>query len=381
MYSRNIKLPTDKSFFLLGPRGTGKSTLVRTLHPRAPYIDLLDSKTYQTLLSRPHELMLFVPPDCSDFIIIDEVQKIPELLNEVHRQIESEKRHKFILTGSSARKLRRQGTNLLAGRALTYFLSPMTAEEVGGDFSLAHSVRYGSLPSIYKEENPSKYLESYVSTYLQEEILQEGLTRNLGAFSRFLEIASFSVGSPVNTASIGRDSAIERKVVENYFTILEDLMLGIRLPVFSRKAKRKLVSHPKFYFFDTGVFQTLRPRGILDNESEIGGPALENLFLQNAIAVNNYLELNYKISYYRTVRGAEVDFVLYGPHGFHAFEIKNSSSFSRSYLKGLKVFGKEYPDAKLHLLYTGNRELYIGNITVTPISNVLSSFSKMLVSS
>jgi uncharacterized protein len=378
MYSRSIKLPTDKSFFLFGPRGTGKSTLVRARYPDAPYIDLLDGKTYQRLLARPDELMASIPPNYSGYIIIDEIQRIPELLNEVHRQIESDNRHKFILTGSSARKLRRRGTNLLAGRALTYFLSPMTAEEVGKDFSLPDSVRYGSLPAIYKETDRSEYLESYVSTYLQEEVLQEGLTRNLGAFSRFLETASFSVGSPVNTSSIARDSAIERKVVENYFTILEDLMLGVRIPVFSRKAKRKLISHPKFYFFDVGIFQTLRPRGILDNESEIGGPALENLFLQNAIAVNNNLKLNYKISYYRTVNGVEVDLILYGPKGFHAFEVKNSSNFSSSHLRGLKAFGRQYPEAKLHLLYTGNKELYFNKITVSPIKDILPGLSSLL---
>lgn len=322
--------------------------------------------------------MTSVPPMYSGFIVIDEVQRIPELLNEVHRQIESNNHYKFILTGSSARKLRRHGINLLAGRALTYFLSPMTAVEVEKDFSLPDSVRYGSLPAVFNETDRGGYLESYVSTYLQEEILQEGLTRNVGAFSRFLETASFSVGSPVNTSSIARDCAIERKVVENYFTILEDLMLGVRIPIFSRKVKRKLVRHPKFYFFDVGIFQTVRPRGILDNESEIGGPALENLFLQNAIAVNNNLKLNYKISYYRTVNGVEVDFVLYGPEGFHAFEVKNSSHFSSTHLKGLKAFGKQYPEAKLHLLYTGDQKLYFSNITVSPIKNILSSLSEVL---
>lgn len=234
------------------------------------------------------------------------------------------------------------------------------------------------MPATFSESNPKKYLESYVSTYLQEEILQEGLTRNLGAFSRFLETASFSVGSPINTSSIARDSSVERKVVENYFTILEDLMLGVRLPVFSRRAKRKLINHPKFYFFDTGIFQTIRPCGVLDAASEIGGPALENLFLQNIIAVNNNLGLDYQISYYQTARGDEVDFVMYGKHGFYAFEIKNSSRFSNSFLHGLKVFGKEYPQAKLFLLYTGGQELYFDNIKVVPITKILSSLSTFL---
>lgn len=378
MFTRNIKLPREKSYFLFGPRGTGKSTLVRALYPVAPFIDLLDAKTFQMLLARPQDLALFIPPGYSGFVVIDEVQRVPELLNEVHRQIESKENLKFILTGSSARKLRRAGTNLLAGRALTYFLNPMTAEELGEVFSLPDAIQYGMLPAIFSEADRKKYLESYVSTYLQEEILQEGLTRNLGAFSRFLETASFSVGSPINASAIARDSAIERKVIENYFTILEDLMLGIRLPVFSRRAKRRLISHPKFYFFDTGIFQILRPRGVLDSESEIGGSALESLFLQNAIAVNNNLGLDFKISYYRTATGHEVDFIFYGPRGFYAFEIKNTSRFSASHLRGLKVFSKEYPAAKLFLLYTGNKEFYSGNIEIFPIARAMSDFSKFL---
>lgn len=380
MYSRNIQLPEDKSFFLFGPRATGKTSLIKSRYPDGLYIDLLDFQTYQSLLANPGRLQKIIPPNFDKYIIIDEIQRVPELLNEVHRSIESPDHHRFILTGSSARKLRRQGTNLLAGRALTYHLHPLSAIEMKDDFNLSDALRYGSLPAIFSSSDRDKYLSSYVGTYLQEEIMQEGLTRNLSDFARFLEIASFSVGSPVNTSSIAREVMIGRKVVENYFSILHDLMLGYFLPVFTRRAKRKLVAHPKFYFFDTGVYRALRPKGLIDSASEIGGHALENLFFQNLLAINDSLALKYNFFYHQTVGGSEVDFVVYGPKGFFAFEIKSSFSPSPSFLRGLKAFGEEYPEAKLYLIYTGERKLYFGNITVLPLTYALHHLLELLVS-
>ncbi len=378
MYSRNIQLPTDKSFFLFGPRATGKTSLIKFRYPDALYLDLLDFQLYQKLLSDPSRLREMIPSGFDNYIVIDEVQRVPELLNEVHRAIESPAHHRFILTGSSARKLRRQGTNLLAGRALTYHLHPLSADEMADDFDIKDALTHGSLPAIFQETDKEKYLHSYVETYLREEIMQEGLTRNLSGFSRFLEIASFSVGTPVNTSAIARDAMIGRKVVENYFSILQDLMLGYFLPIFTRRAKRKLVAHPKFYFFDTGVYQTLRPKGLIDSSSEIGGHALENLFFQNLLALNNSLAWNYDFSYHQTVGGSEVDFIAYGPNGFFAFEIKHSSSFSPAFLRGLTAFGKDYPEAKLYLIYMGAEKLYIGNITVLPLTYALRHLSDLL---
>ncbi len=198
MYPRNITLPTDHSFFLFGPRGVGKSSLVRARYPRARYFDLLHFQTYRELLADPSSLehrLKFHDP--AQFIVLDEIQKIPELLNEVHRLIESDKHYKFILTGSSARKLRRGGVNLLAGRAYLYYLHPLTAAELGADFDFSRAMRYGTLPGIYGQKKPGSYLQSYVGAYLTEEIIQEGLTRNLTAFSKFLQVASFSVGNLV----------------------------------------------------------------------------------------------------------------------------------------------------------------------------------------
>lgn len=377
MYSRLVKPPENKSFFLFGPRGTGKTTWVKTKFPSAVYLDLLEAELFNDLIANPQRLENFIPKDFRDWIIVDEVQKIPELLNEVHRLIEKY-RYKFILTGSSARKLRRKGQNLLAGRALTYSMHPLTTIELGKDFDLDHSLKYGQLPCAYIESNPKGYLESYVKTYLQEEVQQEGLTRNLGAFYRFLETASFSQGSVLNISEVSRECAVERKVVENYFTILEDLLIAYRVPVFTKKSKKRLVSHPKFYFFDVGVYRTLRPMGPLDMPEEVQGVALETLFFQELKALNDYLNLGYKIFYWRTSNNIEVDFVLYGERGIRAFEIKRTGKISASMLKGLKSFLKDYPLSKAYFFYGGKRQMYEGNIEIIPIENALKGLSDIL---
>ncbi len=310
MYIRLLKTENNKSFFLYGPRGTGKTTWLRYSFPNAIFLDLLEAEIYNVLLANPQRLENFIPNNFRDWVIVDEIQKIPELLDEVHRLIEK-KKNKFILSGSSARKLRKAGHNLLAGRALTYRMHPFCATELGDDFKLEHSLRFGHLPSVYVEENPKAYLESYVKTYMEEEVRQEGLTRNLNAFARFLESASFSQGSVLNITSVARECSVERKIVENYFSILDDLLIGCRIPVFTKRAKRRMISHPKFYFFDCGVFRTLRPMGVLDRPEEAEGVAFESLFLQELIAINDSLSLNYKIFFWRTVNNTEVDFVLY----------------------------------------------------------------------
>ncbi|MBL7085247.1 MAG: ATP-binding protein [Candidatus Omnitrophica bacterium] len=377
MYSRLIEPPKDKSFFLFGPRGTGKTTWVKAKFPKALYLDLLEAELFNDLLANPQRLENFIPKDFNDWVIIDEVQRIPELLNEIHRLIEKSK-YKFILTGSSARKIRRKGVNLLAGRALSYHLYPLTAAELADDFNLNHSLSFGQLPCVYTEKDPKAYLESYVKTYLEEEIQQEGFTRNLGAFSRFLEAASFSQGSVLNISSVARDCSVERKVVENYFTILEDLLIAYRIPVFAKRAKRRLTVHPKFYFFDVGLYRALRPTGPLDIPEEIGGHAFETLFLQELQAINTYLKLGYNIFYWMTSNNMEVDFVLYGDKGIKAFEIKRTGKVSSSMLKGLKVFQKDYPSAKTYFIYGGERILREGDIAILPIRDALKKIREIL---
>ncbi len=377
MYSRIISPPKAKSFFLFGPRGTGKTTWVKSAFPKAAYIDLLEAELFNDLTANPQRLSNFIPLDFKDWVIIDEVQRIPELLHEVHRLIET-KKYRFILTGSSPRKLKRKGPNLLAGRALTLSMHPLSVAELGDDFRLEHSLRYGQLPSVYTEADPKKYLEAYVRTYLEEEIRQEGLTRNLSAFARFLEAASFSQGSILNISSVARECHVERKVVESYFSILEDLMIGYRIPIFSKKAKRRLIVHPKFYFFDVGVYRTLRPMGPLDAPEEVDGTALETLFLQELIALNSAFDFGYKIFYWRTSNGREVDFVLYGPKGMLSFEIKRTSRITSAMLGGLKSLLADYPMAKAYFVYTGNRRMHEGKIEIVPVWEILKNLKTLL---
>jgi len=377
MYSRFITPPKAKSFFLFGPRGTGKTTWVKSAFPKAVYIDLLEAELFNDLTANPQRLSNFIPLDFKGWVIIDEVQRIPELLHEVHRLIET-KKYRFILTGSSPRRLKRKGPNLLAGRALTLSMHPLSVAELGGDFQLEHSLRYGQLPSVYTEADPKKYLEAYVKTYLEEEIRQEGLTRNLSAFARFLEAASFSQGSVLSISSVARECHVERKVVESYFAILEDLRIGYRVPIFSKKAKRRLIVHPKFYFFDVGVYRTVRPMGPLDAPEEVDGIALETLFLQELMALNSAMDLGYKIFYWRTSNGREVDFVLYGPKGLLSFEIKRTSRITSTMLGGLKSFLADYPMAKAYFVYMGNRRMYEDKIGIVPVLESLKNLKTLL---
>ncbi|MBM3144936.1 MAG: ATP-binding protein [Chloroflexi bacterium] len=376
MYTRLLQPAANKSFFLFGPRGTGKTTWVKARFPDAVYLDLLESGLFTRLLADPGRVERYIPKDYAGFVIIDEVQRIPELLNEVHRLIEG-RGLKFVLTGSSARKLRRGGYNLLAGRALTYRMHPLTALELGNDFDAPQAVVRGMLPLAQSADHDA-YLESYVQTYLEQEILQEGLTRNLAAFGRFLEAASFSQGQQLNIASVAREAAVDRKVVEGYFGILEDLLIACTLPSFTKRAKRRLVAHPKFYFFDPGLYRTIRPMGPYDMPQEIGGISLETLVCQQLMAVNDLLRLEYTPYYFRTADGVEVDFVLYGPGGIKAIEVKATDRFQENMLASLKTFRADYPEAKLFLLYGGERKMYFEDITVLPIQEACLTMDKWL---
>jgi uncharacterized protein len=273
---------------LFGPRGTGKTTLIRRNVPDALCIDLLDSGTYTDFLAAPERLEKRIPAHFGGWVVIDEVQRVPQLLNEVHRLIEG-RGLRFILTGSSARGLRKTGVNLLAGRAYTYHLHPLTAAELGPDYKITEALRYGLLPSVWNEgEDRKKYLESYVRTYLEQEIIFEGSARNLGAFTRFLETASFSQGSVLNISNVAADAGIERRTVSNYFSLLEDMLIGVRLYPFTKRAKRRLSAHPKFYYFDPGVYRSLRPKGPLDSPDEQSGVGLESLVFQELRAALDY---------------------------------------------------------------------------------------------
>lgn len=380
MYKRLLNKPLEgtHSFFLFGPRGTGKTSWLRSKIPNGLYIDLLNQEIFFELLKEPHRIEAMIPKGFTDWIIIDEVQKIPDLLNEVHRMIESY-RYRFILTGSSARTLKRKGTNLLAGRALHYKMFPLTAIELGDDFRIERSLKVGQLPTVHHQDvDPENYLRSYIHVYLREEVMQEGLTRNAGAFAKFLQVASFSQGALLNTSEIAREVQIDRKTVEEYFQITEDLLLASRLPVFTKRAKRKMVTHSKFYFFDVGVYRTLRPMGPFDSPEEAEGPALESLVFQELQAINSYFDLRYEMYFWRTADELEVDFVLYGPKGLIAIEVKRSKKINPDDLKGLKAFQSDYPTARLYIFYGGNQRLYFDTIEAIPIAESLKTLSEII---
>jgi uncharacterized protein len=380
MYNRFPKFPTTNknSFFLFGPRGTGKTTWIKSQQDPMIYLDLLDAELFRDLLANPGRLINMIPAQYDGWIVIDEIQRVPDCLNTVHQLIES-KGMRFILTGSSARKLRSKSSNLLAGRAHTYHFYPLTAAELGADFNLKNALQYGHLPAVFSQKDPQQFLHAYINTYLKEEILQEGLTRNLGSFSQFLEAISFSQGNTLTITQIAQDVGLNRSTVTDYISILEDLLIAYRLPVFKKRAKRRLVSHDKFYFFDTGVYRAIRPQGPLDSPEEAEGPALETLFLQELITLNHYGQWGYDIFYWRTHHGVEVDFVLYGSRGIFAFEIKRSSRIDERKFKGLRLFLEDYPMAKCFYLYGGNRVEYYDEITAMPIETAFRTLPSLLM--
>ncbi|GJM06333.1 MAG: ATPase [marine bacterium B5-7] len=379
MFKRLIHIDpaSGHSAFIFGPRGTGKTSWLEQHFPDALCFDLLNDDTYTELSARPTRLSEKIPKDYQGWVIVDEVQKVPAILNEVHRLIEGRKL-RFLLTGSSARKLRKQGVNLLAGRALTYHMHPLTCLEIGDQFRLAHSLQFGHLPVAVTSDEVKKYLSSYVATYLKEEVLQEGLTRNISLFTRFLETATFSQGEVLNYTAISREIGSNRHTVANFFDILEDLLIAFRLPVFRKRAKRALINSQKFYYFDVGVFRTLRPVGILDTHAEVDGPGLETLFLQEVRAYNDYFDWGYALHYWRTQDQKEVDVVLYGNQGFHAFEIKRKARLDKQDFSGLKCFAEDYPEADLYMLYGGQTRYFEGNIQVIPFEVALKELPEML---
>ncbi|HET7501407.1 MAG TPA: AAA family ATPase [Kofleriaceae bacterium] len=371
-----MKLPRS-CCFLFGPRGTGKSTWIDAALPDALHVDLLDQATFTELTGHADRLGAMADARGAKVIVIDEVQKLPALLDEVHRLIET-RRLRFVLTGSSARKLRRTGTNLLAGRARTIEMHPFTATELGARWDLAHAIRYGMLPTVWVDDDPHEYLRSYVGSYLREEVQQEALVRNLASFSRFMEAASFSQGASLNMQAVAADCGISRKTVESHFELLEDLLLAVRIPVFQRRAKRKVTSHPKFFFFDAGVFRAIRPRGALDSAQEIDGAAIETLLVQSLRAENANAGLGYQMSFWRTPAGDEVDVVMYGEHGLLAFEITRSPVFRETDLRGLRLFCGDYPEATGFLLYGGTRRYQYDRISVLPFGEAIAGLASLL---
>ncbi len=369
--SRFLKAP-EQSFFLFGPRGTGKSTWARAQFKGALRIDLLEPDQFRAYSARPERVReLLESQALPGWVIIDEVQKVPALLSVVHALIEEKRGWRFVMTGSSARKLKRAGVDLLAGRALMKTLHPFMAAELEKGFKLEEALKSGLLPLVLNAEHPDDILKAYAALYLKEEVQMEGLVRNVGNFSRFLEAISFSHGSVLNISNVARDCEVQRKVVEGYVEILEDLLLSFRIPAFSKRAKRAIVTHPKFYYFDAGVFRSLRPQGPLDRPQETDGQCLEGLLAQHLRAWAAYRGDKSKLFFWRTHSGSEVDFVVYGEDGFWAIEVKNTGKVKDEDLKPLRVFLEEYPEARAIFLYRGKERLKRNGILCMPCEDFL----------
>lgn len=324
----------QKSHFLLGPRQTGKTFLVRRALPRARIYDLLDSSVYLALSQRPARLAEELAPS-DKLVVIDEVQRLPELLNEVHRLIE-DRGIRFLLTGSSARKLRRGGVNLLGGRARTRYLHPLSWSELGAHFDLARALQRGLLPSIYFSDDPGADLDAYTGTYLQQEIAAEGATRNAPAFSRFLRVAALCNATLVNFTSVANDAQVPRTTVYEYFDILRDTLLLHELPAWKSSVKRKPLVSSKYYFFDIGVASALQGRRVSRGTPEFGA-AFETWLLHELICHRDYVS-GEPLRYWRSASGFEVDFIL-GDHT--AIEVKAKESVSAQDLRSLRALAEE----------------------------------------
>ena len=370
LVSRFFDIP-DQSCFLFGPRGTGKSTWLRDRLPDTLFLDLLEPALHRSLSARPERLReLLAGAPRVDTVVIDEIQRVPELLTVVHALIEEPSPPRFILTGPSARKLRRGGVDLLGGRAVHRTMHPFMAAELPG-FDLGRALETGLLPLVTAATDPADVLGAYASLYVEQEVQAEGLTRNVGNFARFLEAVSFSHGSLLNVSAVARECEVERKVVSGYVGILEDLLLAFRLSVFRKRAKRATVTHEKIYLFDAGVFRSLRPKGPLDRPEEIDGQALEGLVAQHLRAWTAYSRHDMGVFFWRTRAGKEVDFVVYGDLGLQAFEVKNADRVYSSDLRALRAFREDYPEAETALLYRGRERLRIDGIWCLPVQEFL----------
>ena len=362
----------ENHYFLFGPRGTGKSTWIKAHYDDCLIIDMLEPENLRYYKAKPERLREAINANPNKrVIVIDEVEKVPEVLTVVHSLIEEKTNKQFILTGSSARKLKKAGVDLLGGRALVRHMHPFMAAELQQDFDFSSALTMGLLPLILSAKNPKNQLAAYITAYLQLEVQAEGLVRNIGDFVRFLEAISFSHGSVLNISNVARECAVERKTVTGYLSVLEDLLLSFQIPVFSKRAKRQLIQHSKFYLFDVGVFRALRPSGFIDRVEEIQGAALEGLVAQHLRAWIDYSNNRSQLYFWRTKNGVEVDFIVYGPSQFIAIEVKHATQVFSTDLTGLKAFKADYPESQVVLLYRGKERLLMGDVLCLPCEDFL----------
>ena len=354
----------QKSYFLFGPRQTGKSSLIRHTLSGVRVYDLLDTVMYLALSQNPSRLEQELTPQ-DHTVVIDEIQRLPNLLNEVHRLIE-QRRLTFLLTGSSARKLRRGGVNLLGGRARTKYLHPLTFRELGDRFDLLRALERGLLPSIYFSDDPRADLQAYAGSYLQQEIVAEGVTRNIPAFSRFLRVAALCNGTIVNFTNVANDAQVARTTVYEYFEILKDTLVLHELPAWRQSRKRKPLSSSKYYFFDVGVVATLQGRYFRPGTPEFG-EAFETYLMHELLSYRDYVS-GEPLTYWRSTSGFEVDFIL-GDHT--AIEVKAKDNVSPQELKSLRALAEENQLKRYLCVSLEPRRRQAAGVTIVPVQEFL----------
>ncbi len=355
-----------RSYFLLGPRQTGKTALARKTLPKARVYDLLDTSVYLALSQQPGRLAQELTPE-DRVVVIDEIQRLPILLNEVHRLIEA-RGIRFLLTGSSARKLRRGGINLLGGRARVQYLHPLTSNELGDRFDLARAVARGLLPSLYFSDDPQADLPAYVGLYLQQEVVAEGATRNIPAFSRFLKVAAHCNGTIVNFTNVASDAQVARTTVYEYFDILKDTLVLQELPAWRKSVKRKPLASSKFYFFDVGVVACLQGRPFRPGAPEFG-EAFETLLMHELTSYRDYLS-GEPLSFWRSTSGFEVNFIL-GDHT--AVDVKAKETVTSQDLRSLRALAEEQRLKRYLCVSLEPRTRKVGDVTIFPYRTFLKS--------
>ena len=366
---RVLDLPSllqKKSHFLFGPRQTGKTSLIRHSLKGVRSYDLLDTSVYLALSQNPGRISQELDPR-DEIVVVDEIQRLPVLLNEIHRLIE-ERGIRFLLTGSSARKLRRGGVNLLGGRARTKYMHPLTYRELGNQFDLLKAIDRGLLPSIYLSDDPRADLQAYTGSYLQQEIVAEGTTRNIPAFSRFLKVAALCNGTVVNFTNVSNDAQVPRTTVYEYFEILKDTLLLHELPAWRKSKKRKPLASSKYYFFDVGVVATLQGREFRPGTPEFG-EAFETYLMHELVSYSDYIS-GEPLSYWRSTSGFEVDFIL-GDHT--AIEVKAKENLSTHDLKPLRALAEEKKLKRYLCVSLEPRRRNLENLTILPLREFLEA--------
>ncbi len=357
-----------ESTFFWGARQTGKTTLLKQLFPNAVYVDLLLNSEFLRFSSNPDLLREIVEAESPDkIVIIDEVQRLPDLLNEVHWLMVN-KGTQFILSGSSPRKIIRAGVNLLGGRALRYELYPLVYSEID-NFNLNKVLSWGSLPRHYLSDKPKKLLSAYIGSYLRDEIIAEAKLRNITAFTKFLESAAFSNGEIVNYTNIATDCGVSSVTVKEYFGILEDTLIGRFVKAYTKKAKRRIINSPKFYFFDIGIANYLLKHNVIVEKTEAYGKALEHLVYLELHAYAKYNDLDFDICYWRTSSQTEVDFIIGDAE--IAIEVKATDNVQNKHLKGLKQFYEDYEPKRLIIVSNDKYYRKSGNIEMMHIEYFL----------